>query len=147
MKGLHSVIDALRGLPDELRRKVLRRALAAGARVVRDEAKQHAPVLSNERPVPYRAPGTVQKAIAVRTSKRARRAGDVGVFVNVRPAKKGQRGATSPTDPFYWRWLEFGTTKLEGRGFLQKGGQRLGDALSKFTQVAGPAIQRLNRPK
>jgi HK97 gp10 family phage protein len=61
---------------------------------------------------PYRKPGTVKQAIRVRTSKADRRAGDVGVFVNVRPAKAGQRGAKNPNDPFYWRWLEFGTKKM-----------------------------------
>jgi hypothetical protein len=36
---------------------------------------------------PYRKPNTVKQAIRVRTSKADRRAGDVGVFVNVRPAR------------------------------------------------------------
>ena len=45
------------------------------------------PVLQRIKGAPYRAPGTVKKAIRVRTSKVATRAGDVGVFVNVRPAK------------------------------------------------------------
>lgn len=145
--GLDEVIAALKGLPDKLRKRILRNALAAGARIVRDEARASAPVLRNPVKARYRTPGTVRNAIVVRTSKVARRAGDVGVYVNVRPAKRGQRGAKSKTDPFYWRWLEFGTVKLQAFAFLQKSARRLPDALQKFIKTAGPAIQKLNNGK
>ncbi|WKB52309.1 HK97-gp10 family putative phage morphogenesis protein [Eleftheria terrae] len=146
-KSLREAIWTLLAVPDELRKRGLRAALAAGARVVRDEAKRHAPVLGNERQVPHRTSGTMRNAITVRTSKVARKAGDVGVFVNVRPARKEQRGAKSPTDPYYWRWVEFGSKRMEGRAFLQQGAQRLGEALAKFIQVAAPVVERLNRKK
>lgn len=171
--GLAELRAALQGLPDKLRRRALRNALAAGARVVRDEARSRAPVLS--KPSKYRKAGTVRDAITVRTSKQAKRAGDVGVYVNVRPAKAGQRGAKSPNDPYYWRWLEFGRTGRAGQGaraassgvrglirtvrarkalrpvsplpalgFMQAGAAKLGDALRKIEQVLGPAVQKLN---
>jgi len=114
---------------------------------VRDEAKAKAPVLQPTLKVPYRKPGTLRKAISVRTSKVARRAGDVGVFVNVRPAKAGQRGAKSPVDPFFWRFVNFGTVKMRGVHFLEAGAQRLGEALEKFKTVIGPQIQKLNGGK
>lgn len=147
VEGLDRVIAALKGLPDKLRKRVLRNSLAAGGRIVRDDARTSAPVLRNPLKAPHRTPGTVKKAIVVRTSKVARRAGDVGVYVNVRPAKAGQRGAKSKTDPFYWRWIEFGTAKLQGFAFLQKAARRLPDALQKFIKTAGPAIQKLNDGK
>lgn len=143
--GIPDLKAALASIVPKLRRRALRNALAAGARLVRDEARQKAPVLKPELRVPYRKPGTVKKAITVRTSKVARRAGDVGVFVNVRPAKAGQRGAKSPTDPHYWKFLEFGTVKMRARPFLQEGAKRLGDALQKFISVIGPQIEKLNR--
>lgn len=122
--GLPDLKAQLRAIPEKLRKRALRTALAAGARVVRNEAQRLAPVIkSSDAAVKkgYRKPGTLRKAIAVRTSKIARRSGDVGVFVNVRPAKgavfrngavvrKKERGAKSPNDPFYWRFLEFGRT-------------------------------------
>lgn len=111
VRGLDDVAAALRSLPAKLRARALLNALRAGGRVFRDEARRLTPVLQ----VPvrrkgrlYRKPGTVRDAIVVRTSKRARRAGDLGVFVNVRPAKGANRGAANPFDPFYWRWLNFG---------------------------------------
>ena len=46
-------------------------------------------------------------APALPARKQDRRAGDVGVFVNVKPLKNG--GAKNPLDPYYWRFVAFGT--------------------------------------
>lgn len=156
--GLEEAQATLRGLPDKLRRRALRNALSAGARLVRDAAKQAAPVISPAHPSVlkgWRKPGTVKRALAVRTSKAARRAGDVGVFVNVRPAPgarvragkavASQRGAKSPNDPFYWRFLQFGTKHLRAVPFLGAGVARLRDALQAFQAALGPQLAKLNR--
>jgi len=145
--GIPDLKAALQSIPDKLRKRALRNALAAAGRVVRDDARSRAPVLSLSGGLraPFRTAGTVKRAISVRTSKRARRAGDVGVFVNVRPAKSGQRGAKSPTDPFYWRWLEFGRAGMRARPFLQPAASRLGDALAVFLRQIGPAIDKIAR--
>lgn len=167
IEGLDQIIAALRSLPDKLRKRALRNALAAGARIVRDAARADAPVL--KKPSRYRKAGTVRNAIVVRTSKRDKANGDVGVFVNVKPAKgakykttttkvlgikfKGkklirasQRGAKSDSDPFYWRWIEFGTKKMSPRPFLREGAQHLPEALRAIESSLGPAIQKLNVP-
>ncbi|MEY5101213.1 MAG: hypothetical protein RJA36_3932 [Pseudomonadota bacterium] len=158
IEGLDAAIATLKGLPDKLRKRALRNALAAGARLVRDAAKAKAPILSANDPAVlkgWRKPGTLRKAITVRTSKAARRAGNVGVFVNVRPAKgakfKGgkqvkasQRGAKSPNDPFYWRFVEFGTKRATERKFLREGAQQLGRALEVFKAAMGTALAKIN---
>lgn len=145
VQGIPDLRAALRGIVPKLRRRALRNALAAGARVVRDAARAAAPVLNTSgRSAPYRKAGTVRGAITVRTSKQARRRGDVGVFVNVRPAKGPARGARSNRDPFYWRFLEFGTAKMAARSFLQPAGAKLAQALAVFLQKIGPQIQKLN---
>jgi HK97 gp10 family phage protein len=171
VKGIPELKEALNSIVPKLRRQALRNALAAGARVVRDAARSSTPVLRLGTRAPYRKPGTVKKAITVRTSKLARKRGDVGVFVNVRPAKKGARGAKNPNDPFYWRWLNFGWNppqRSDGAGkkgkrtrrilnktsllkrkagyrFLEAGAAKLGDALDIFVRMIGPQIQKLNR--
>jgi len=174
--GLPDLKEALRQLVPKLRRRALRNALAAGARVVQKEARAKAPVLSPASLAVRkgeRASGTVRKAISVRTSKLATRAGDVGVFVNVRPAKKGARGGKVPTDPFYWRWINFGwnaarasdglgragkrhrrdlrksgaAKRIPGRFFLEAGAAKLGEALKVFIATIGPQIAKLNKPK
>jgi HK97 gp10 family phage protein len=112
--GVPNLRAQLEAVPERLRRRVLRNALAAGARVVRDAARRAAPVLKkfDKR----RKPGTLKKAITVRTSKRDQRAGNVGVFVNVRPARGPKRFRQSTEDPFYWRWIEFGHRILPKSG-------------------------------
>ena len=176
VSGVADLRRELAALPGKLRVRAVRNALAAGARLVRNAARSAAPVLSIGDPAVQagrRKPGTVRKAISVRTSKLATRAGDVGVFVNVRPAKKGARGGKVPTDPFYWRWLNWGwnaarssdglgrqgkrhrrdlrkTTmpkRIPGRRFLEAGAEKLGEALQVFIKTVGPAIAKLNQPK
>jgi HK97 gp10 family phage protein len=145
LQGVDELVAALLALPGKMRKRMLRNALAAGGRVFRDEAKRLTPVISV--PTKRRAQGTVQKAITVRTSKQARRAGDVGVFVNVRPAKGANRGAASRNDPFYWRFIEFGTKAMRAFRFMtQAAGNKSGQALRTVTSYLGPAILKLNKP-
>lgn len=147
IEGLENLKRKLAEVPKAMRKRVLRNALAAGAREVRDVAKRNAPVmtLGTSLNAPYRKPGTVKQAIRVRTSKADRRAGDVGVFVNVRPAKAGQRGAKNPNDPFYWRFLEFGTKKMPAKPFLQRATSALPKALTIFQERIAKWINETNR--
>lgn len=176
--GIEDFKAALAAVVPKLRVRALRNALTVGARLVRDAARRRAPVLKTstlagasaiKRGV--RARGTVRKALSVRTSKIARRRGDVGVFVNVRPAKGANAGKNKPTDPFYWQWLQFGWTpasgpdrntpgarrrrradvtsgaprKKAGQRFLEAGAAQLGAALQAFSRALGPAIDKLNK--
>lgn len=149
--GIPDLREALLGIAPKLRVRALRNALAAGARLVQKAARAATPVISPSSLAVrkgYRKPGTVRKAISVRTSKVARKAGDVGVFVNVRPAKNALRGAKSAADPYYWRWIEFGTKNgTRAFGFLQTGASKLPEALQVFLKQIGPAIAKLNKPK
>lgn len=178
LTGFDDLATKLRAITPALRKRVIRNALAAGARLVRDEARRNAPVLapvltlSGAMRAPYRKPGTVKKAITVRTSKRDRRDGNIGVFINVKPAKGADKGAKSLTDPFYWQWLEFGWTpahgprkgkagsqarrarrtatrsgaarQIPGRQFLRSGVKRLPDALRIFERSLGTWLDKTN---
>lgn len=145
--GLRETIAELRGLPDKLRKRALRNALAAGGRVVRDAARKAAPVINPADPMVlkgYRKPGTLKRAIVVRTSKRARRGGDLGVFVNVRPANGAAKGAKNPKDPFYWRFVEFGTKRTRPKPFLRPAVPQLRGALAAFEASLGPQVRKIN---
>lgn len=146
LTGFDELAAKLREIPIALRKRVLRNALAAGARVVRDDAKRNAPVLhlGSSLKAPYRKPGTVRAAIRVRTSKQARRGGDVGVYVNVKPAKAAGRGAQSRNDPFYWRFLEFGTKKMAARSFLRPAANKLPQALASIQTALGKWFDQTN---
>lgn len=176
--GIDDFKAALAAVVPKLRVRALRNALTVGARLVRDAARRRAPVLktstyagANALKRGVRARGTLRKALSVRTSKVARRRGDVGVFVNVRPARGAKAGANKPTDPFYWRWLQFGWTPASGpdrrapgakkrrradalagtprrkmgQRFLEAGAAQLSAALQAFTRALGPAIEKLNQ--
>lgn len=144
LEGFDELAAKLRSIAPAMRKKVLRNALSAGARLVRDEAKRTVPVLSGGSKAPYRKPATVKTAIRVRTSKAERRAGNVGVFVNVKPAKSNERGAKSRNDPFYWRFLEFGTKKMAPRPFLKPAANRLDAALEIFKAQVSRWIEKVN---
>jgi HK97 gp10 family phage protein len=149
VRGLADVQQALRDLAPKLRKRAILNALRASGRVFRDEARRLTPVLAvpvyRANGMVRRAPGTVRKAISVRTSKASRRKGDLGVFVNVKPAKGALRGANKPFDPFYWRWLEFGARGRPGVGMLQKAASKAGEAVRRFGESLGPQVQRLNK--
>jgi hypothetical protein len=171
VRGIPDLRAALLSIPDTLRKRVLLNALRAGARVVRDAARAAAPELAS--PSPYRTKGLLRKSISVRTSKLARRSGDIGVFVNVRPAKgakygwtsgvfgtnlgrqrfvtrASQRGAKSKVDPFYWRFINWGWrprgngAKIAGKEFLEAGVKALDAALDQIENYIARQVQKMN---
>lgn len=171
--GLPDMRAALRSMVPKLRVRALRLALAAAARVVQKAARAATPVINPADMAVRRGirkPGTVRQAIRVRSSRAARARGDVGVFVNVQPAKgavyrtkttralgltvrtrtlkrASQRGAKSPNDPFYWRWLAFGARHMRPFPILQRGAAALPQALAEFRAKLPAIIAKLNRPK
>ena len=114
--GADQLKRALAGVPDKIRKGAMRTALRKGGLVIKRAAQARTPELAV--PHPYRLRGTVKRAISVRTSKFARRAGNIGVYVGVRPLSKkkisafkaggGGSGYKNPRDPYYWWWLHFG---------------------------------------
>jgi HK97 gp10 family phage protein len=150
LDGLDELKRALAGLPPKIRTRAVRNALKAGARLIQAAARQAAPVLAV--PTKTRTPGTVQRRIAVRASKFARQAGDEGVFVGVKPLRGkadtrryGKASAKNPHDPYYWRFLEFGTKKMPRRPFLDPAVASQGQAaIARFMAEAVPQIEKLN---
>lgn len=152
LTGVEELKAALRGLPEKLRRRVLLGALRRAGQVISREAKIVAPILAV--PTKTRTPGTVRKRISVRTSKYARQAGDVGVFVGVKPLRGsadtrryGKASAKNPHDPYYWRFVEFPTKRAGGqRPFLTPAAKSRGEeAIDTFMREVVPQIEKLNR--
>lgn len=169
VEGLSDLKAALGDIAPQLRKKVILSALRKAARIPLLAAKQAVPVMGSElaSKVPYRTAGLLKSRLMVRTSKAARSAGNLGVFINVKPAagakykttRSGgavvsrrlksfsQRGAYSKYDPFYWRFVEFGTKKMGARKFIQPAAETLPQALQVFMAEVIPAIERFNRRK
>lgn len=172
LNGADQLMAALSQVTGALRKRVLRNALAAGAREIQRAAQAAAPMLRF--PSRRRSVGTIRKNITVRTSKFARQAGDVGVFVGVRPLsgsrqkKLGKRGASNPNDPYYWLFQEFGWTprgprkhflggvlrtrrssaghRIPGRKFITVAAQNRGEAaIATFMKTVVTQIEKLNQ--
>lgn len=126
--GLKELAAGLKELPAELEKRGIYAALSGAGKVVKDAAVEAAPVLKE--PVPHRKAGTVQRAIRVSRSKINKgQHGLYQVIVRVKPLNKRQRtkfkqgggaGRDNPDDPFYWWFLEFGTSKMPARPFMRR---------------------------
>lgn len=150
LEGIDELKRVMESASKTIRTKAVRSALRKAGQVISKTAKQAAPVLSV--PTKTRKTGTVKRAIVVRNSKFARKTGDEGVFIGVRPLrgsrqkKLGKAGANNPNDPFYWRFLEFGTKKMSARPFLSPAAGNKGqEAISVFMSSVIPQIEKLNK--
>lgn len=127
IEGLTELKQALRQLPQELTHKVLKGALTDGAHEIEHEAERRAPILKT--PDPRRKPGTLRRrmsSIGLRTAVRPYQA---TVLVYPRPLSRGKvtafkrstgKGASdNPDDPFYWRFVEYGTRFMAAIPFLR----------------------------
>lgn len=136
VKGLREMTRVLKKLPDKVRKRVVNASLREGARVVQDAAINNA--ISN-----FQGEGTL--ATGIKTARgRPRRFGElrhrVGVSggarapAELRPgtARKSRKNTVSTgfvgfdgSDGwlYYWRFLEFGTSKMPARPFLRPAGQ------------------------
>jgi HK97 gp10 family phage protein len=102
LKGdLTSALDRLASASAE---SALRSAGYAGAKVFQDEAKARVPVDT----------GILQDNIIVkRAEEKSKGAMSQTYIVTVRKGKKGG------PDAFYWRFVEFGTSKMSARPFMR----------------------------
>lgn len=92
----------LKALGAKLEKQAVRKAGSAAARVMRDEAKRTAPVLSASAPIaPKRVRGALKKNVRFARS-RYQVAGAYRLYVGVRSGKKVKG------DPYYWKFLEGG---------------------------------------
>jgi HK97 gp10 family phage protein len=131
--GLRELLDGLSKLPFELGKGAIYSALGGAGAIVRKEAQARVPVLSGSDPAVAagrRKPGTLKRAIRVSRSKINRgQNGRFEVIVRVKPLKgkqvakfkqsSGLKAAMNPDDPYYWWWVEFGTSKMAARPFLR----------------------------
>lgn len=146
LEGIDELKRALADVSKQIRTKAVRGALRQAGNIIKKQAQSNAPILKS--PAPNRKPGTIRRSITVRASKFARRNKDEGVYISVRPLRGsrqkrlGKAGANNPNDPFYWRFLEFGTKAYvikptKGRRFL-----KFGVRFAKSVKHPGIAAQR-----
>lgn len=113
LTGFKELANSLRQLGPRVAKNRLRRAVSAGAAVIRNEAKQIAPVDTGE----------MRRDIQIKR-ERDSRSGDLIVrySVFVRTGGKSRlsgRGRNVDKNSFYWRFVEFGTSKMAAKPFMR----------------------------
>lgn len=120
--GLRELQVALKQLPQNIGRNVLRGAVSAGATVVRNEAKQRARVYTGKVSAGHPPPGTLKRSIYQKQKRELSSAVQQTFIVGIRKGKKyrnqGKKGNMS-MDAFYASMVEFGTSKMAARPYLR----------------------------
>ena len=104
--GFKELDDDFKLLSNAEQRKVSRKAVRAGAVVFRDAVRANAPVRS----------GVLKRSISVDTVRGSATAGVK--FKKVLVKKKGKKGKHK-TMPYYWYFLEHGTSKMPAQPFVR----------------------------
>ena len=121
--GLEQLKKALNQLPVEIQQKALRSAVSASAKVVVDAAIAKAPAGDT---------GNLKKAIYRYRSRSGSGTGGETYLVGVRKGKKAYANTarnrrlnrvgkkyTVEGEAYYWRYLEFGTVKMQAKPFMR----------------------------
>ena len=104
--GFKELDDDFKLLSNAEQRKVSRKAVRAGAVVFRDAVRANAPVHS----------GLLKRSISVDTVRGSATAGVK--FKKVLAKKKGKKGKHKST-PYYWYFLEHGTSNMPAQPFVR----------------------------
>lgn len=125
VKGLRELGVKLRELGPKLAKKHLKYAIMSGARLVRDTARDLAPVES----------GRLKKSIIIKFQSKLSKQGNVTYYVLAKRGKKYQKvtrrrtvvtngvrsrvDVVSNEDAYYWRFVEFGTSRQAAQKFMR----------------------------
>lgn len=112
LTGFREMAERLKQLPERVAKNALRRAVAAGAAEVRNQARANAPVdtgemkrdIQQKREKDQRGNFMAKYSIFVRSGKKSRLSG---------------RARDVQKDSFYWKFVEFGTSKMPAQPFLR----------------------------
>lgn len=125
VEGLSQIHKALSEFGRKVSNKIAVKAMREGGKIVREQARQNAPILSQS--TPHRRAGTLKKAI--KSSTKVLKNGKIGTVIRVKTlttkqietfkVRSGKKGALNPKDPYYWRFIEFGTSKMPAKPFLR----------------------------
>ena len=124
--GLDQVLSRLTETENKFTKELkapMRKALNAGARELKSTVKPLVPQLSSS--TNFRQKGTIKNNIRHKTVIAKDGLSGYSVVKVMRP--KGQRMAKigentrDKRDPFYWWMVEYGTVKMKGRHYMEKG--------------------------
>lgn len=128
LKLKQGVVQKLRTLPVKLQKRYLNKAMRKGANIVKKAAQDKAKTFDNPS-----TPNKVYKEIVVRSNaKLGKREGGIAMQVGVKGGAKRYRDNKAnrrsgrvgqsyegPGKVYYWRFLEFGTSKMAAEPFMR----------------------------
>ena len=147
VKGLRELGEAMRGLADDVNKKVARQAVAAGAKIVRDDARRRAP----------RDSGNLQAAVVMKNLGKTRLtaryvvATRSGKTADVKAGKAAARSGDASQrravgkDAFYGAFQEFGTVKAPAQPFMRPAFEE--NQQAAIDAMATRLAQRIKRAK
>lgn len=121
ISGLRELQAALKELPERVAKNALRASVYAGAKIVRDDAKQRAPIFTGPVIQGHPPPGTLKKSVIMKQIPEQSGKFHQTFYVAVRHGKKYQKVGKKEInrDAFYWRFVEFGTANMAARPFMR----------------------------
>lgn len=135
IEGLDGVLRKMRELSPKIQKKVLVKAVRAGANIIRDDARSRAKQFDD----PQSSEKIWKEIVTKVNTRRGRREGGVVMQVGVRGGAKTDKGGQETSPIWYWRLIEFGTSKMAARPFMRP-------ALESKAEAATDAIvTELNR--
>ena len=142
LTGVDQMKRQLDQLSDKIKKQVLAGAVLAGARALQEEVVRHAPektgqlkknIITYRDRQPQKMGAAVHYSVLVRKIKVAlkvkrllRRAAKSGVSINF------------ADNPFYWKFLEFGTSKMAARPFFRPA---IGVVTPQLIKIVGDKLQ------
>lgn len=145
VEGLQELDRQLRALPERVAGKALATAVSAGARIIRNEVIAEAPELTGALKSQIfvkqlRSPSSSEKTYIVGV-----RGGLARYAKTKRNVRKGLAGKVYKTDgkTFYWKFIEFGTSKMTKQPFLRPAfDAKENDAVKAITEKLDVLIQK-----
>lgn len=111
LEGWAELETKLLGLSAKIAKNCLRVSVAAGAALIRDAAKEKAPLLTGKTWGDHQPPGTLKRAIIVKHVPEQSNDYQQTYKVTVRQGKRYQKQTKKQNksqDAFYARWVEYG---------------------------------------
>ncbi len=132
IRGIEDFNKAIAELKKDVAKRVVRSALRAAAKPLITSAKANAKEL--QKPHPYRIKGLMKSRVLASNSRIASRKKLIGLYIKPVARKGVTKGAKSPLDPFYYRFVASG---FHAVGTRRVKGGRLTRAMNLKAQREG----------
>jgi len=133
VRGMAELDEFLRTLPDEMQRKMLFSSLMTAAKPIMDQAKAN---VRQNFGASLDWTGTLESGVVRGRNRKS------GLAARVDVKLRRVRGG-GPTDPFYGRFLEMGTSKMTAKPWLKPAGlSRQADAGREMNKALGKQVDK-----